>query len=71
MRGKGDRANCLPGPREPFKRDAVYLASGQLKERAEFVVSRNLTLFRSTVSGRRHSMILRAGTTKKHVPPLQ
>ena len=23
-----DRANYLPGPREPFKRDTAYLASG-------------------------------------------
>ena len=38
-------ANCLPGPREPFKRDSVYLASGQLKERVGFLVSRSLTLF--------------------------
>ena len=36
------KANCMPGSREPFKRDTVH--QGQLKERAGFLVSRSLTL---------------------------
>ena len=37
------RANCLPGPREKFKRDTMD--QGQLKERAGFLVSRSMALY--------------------------
>ena len=43
MGGARYRANCLPGPREPFKRDTVDLAPGAT-EGAGFLVSRSLTL---------------------------
>ena len=37
-------ANCLPGPREPFKRGTASLALGELKEHTGFLISRSLTL---------------------------
>ena len=44
------RANCLPGPREPFKRDNVDLAPGGTEEMGGvfshyFLVIISLTLF--------------------------
>ena len=58
MRGAVYRANCLPGPREPFQRDTVYL-----EPRATdgvggyFSQEKSDTVFRSNVGGRRHLSI--------------
>ena len=52
------RANCLPAPREPCKRDTVDLAPRAMQEQAGNLVSRSMTLSSvhvSTVGGIRHS----------------
>ena len=60
MRGARYQANCLPGPREPFKGDIMDLAPGGLKEWVGFLVSRSLTLSSAykphTVGSIRHLM---------------
>ena len=38
MEGARYRANCLSGSREPFKRDTMDLAPGQLQEQAGFLL---------------------------------
>ena len=44
MGGGRYRVNCLPGPREPFKRDTLYLTSEATEGAGGVLVSRNLTL---------------------------
>ena len=66
MGGARYRANCLPGLWEPFKRDTVDLATGQLKERAGFLVDRNLTLSFASKWAGGDSMAFPAGPKKKH-----
>ena len=45
MGGAGYRANCLPGPREPFKRNTMNLAPVATEGAGRVLVSRSLTLF--------------------------
>ena len=58
MRGPHYGVNCLPGPREPFERDAMDLAPGAIEGAgAVFSQKKSDTIPRSTLCGWRHLMI--------------
>ena len=59
----GPRANCLPGFREPYKRDTAYLARANSRNRG-FSVSRSLTL--PALSARRYLTIFPDPTNTKN-----
>ena len=59
-----NRANCLPGPRELFKRETACLVDGATEGTGGFF-SQSDTAFRSTQSGRRYLMVSMRPTKKK------
>ena len=71
MGGARYRANCLPLPREPFKRDTVdQRDTGATEEAGWVLIGRNLTLFSAhvhTMGESRHPTTFPAGPIKKSI----